>query len=184
MTDAVPIIVLAVLIGMAAVAAEFMKKSGQRLSFALLKRTAAIQLVGAVAVTAFSFFSDPNRQWRFAAIAFGFYVISSVLSVCITWIVLWLNENPPSWRSSSEREAPSNTVHNEQLKLLAGWLDRASTACLTVGVLTPTVAYLFNLGDARTKLNLHEMLLLVVVFLAVSMVLHSVARGLLRGLRS
>lgn len=39
-------------------------------------------------------------------------------------------------------------VRNERLKLVANALDRASTACITVGVLGPAVAVLYNLGGA------------------------------------
>ena len=34
-------------------------------------------------------------------------------------------------------EMAMGSVHDERVKLLAGWLDRASTACFTVGVLVP-----------------------------------------------
>ena len=37
-------------------------------------------------------------------------------------------------------------IHNERTKLLANALDRASTACLTVGVLGPTAAALYGIG--------------------------------------
>lgn len=38
-------------------------------------------------------------------------------------------------------------VHNERIKLTANALDRASTACFTVGVLGPTVASLYGIGE-------------------------------------
>lgn len=41
---------------------------------------------------------------------------------------------------------PSPLIENERTKLLANALDRASTACLTVGVLGPSVAVLYRLG--------------------------------------
>ncbi len=37
-------------------------------------------------------------------------------------------------------------VRNERTKLLANALDRASTACFTVGVLGPAVAALYGVG--------------------------------------
>lgn len=50
-------------------------------------------------------------------------------------------------------------IHNERVKLLAGWLDRASTAALTVGVLAPMAGYLYGahhyfatIGDAERDL--------------------------------
>ena len=39
-------------------------------------------------------------------------------------------------------------VRNERLKLFANALDRASTACITVGVFGPAVAFLYGLGGA------------------------------------
>jgi hypothetical protein len=35
-------------------------------------------------------------------------------------------------------------VDNERTKLLANALDRASTACFTVGILTPTAGFLYG----------------------------------------
>ncbi|MBB3811355.1 hypothetical protein [Pseudochelatococcus contaminans] len=37
-------------------------------------------------------------------------------------------------------------IHNERTKLTAAALDRASTACLTVGALGPLVAVIYGLG--------------------------------------
>jgi hypothetical protein len=37
-------------------------------------------------------------------------------------------------------------VRNERLKLLAGALDRASTACLTVGAIAPLASLMFGTG--------------------------------------
>jgi hypothetical protein len=41
-------------------------------------------------------------------------------------------------------------VHNERTKLFANALDRASTACFTVGVLSPIVAALYGVGGPGT----------------------------------
>lgn len=41
-------------------------------------------------------------------------------------------------------------VHNERTKLLANALDRASTACLTVGVLGPSAAALYGIGGGAS----------------------------------
>jgi hypothetical protein len=46
-------------------------------------------------------------------------------------------------------------IHNERIKLRANALDRASTACLAVGVLGPTVAQFspsIHLGPAEVRL--------------------------------
>jgi hypothetical protein len=40
----------------------------------------------------------------------------------------------------------SPPIDNERTKLLANALDRASTACLTVGVVAPFAAALYNFG--------------------------------------
>jgi hypothetical protein len=39
-------------------------------------------------------------------------------------------------------------IDNERTKLLANALDRASTACFTVGILTPAAGYLYNIGNS------------------------------------
>jgi hypothetical protein len=48
----------------------------------------------------------------------------------------------------------SDLIANERTKLLANALDRASTACLTVGVFTPAAAVVYhltgNLGGTLT----------------------------------
>jgi hypothetical protein len=37
-------------------------------------------------------------------------------------------------------------VYNERIKLAANALDRASTACLAIGVLGPAVSFLYGVG--------------------------------------
>lgn len=39
----------------------------------------------------------------------------------------------------------SATQHNEQVKFIANSFDRASTACITSGILTPALALLYGL---------------------------------------
>ncbi|MBP2557760.1 hypothetical protein J2857_000511 [Neorhizobium galegae] len=39
----------------------------------------------------------------------------------------------------------------EQTKLLANAFDRASTACITVGVVTPVAAMLYGIGNVGTQ---------------------------------
>ena len=72
-------------------------------------------------------------------------------------------------------------VHNEQTKLLANALDRASTACLTVGILAPIAAAVYSVSgavsvDAKVVLG-------GVVWSFVAVVLHMSARLALRRLR-
>jgi len=44
-------------------------------------------------------------------------------------------------------------ILNETLKLQANALDRASTACLTVGVLAPVAAATYNLSATRMDIS-------------------------------
>ena len=37
-------------------------------------------------------------------------------------------------------------IHNERVKLLANAFDRASTACVAVGVIGPAAAFLYGMG--------------------------------------
>ncbi len=78
----------------------------------------------------------------------------------------------------TERE---KTIHNERTKLLANGIDRASTACLAVGVLGPAVATLYGNGGIEVP---H----LIIGFgtlswLAAASVLHLLARWVLGSVR-
>ena len=42
---------------------------------------------------------------------------------------------------------PISLIHNERTKLTASWLDRASTAALTLGVVAPLAAAVFGYPD-------------------------------------
>ena len=74
-------------------------------------------------------------------------------------------------------------VHNERTKLLANALDRTSTACLTVGVLGPAAATLYNLGGTTGRS--HDMLLIAgsLAWLVATTALHLLARRVLGGLK-
>lgn len=71
-------------------------------------------------------------------------------------------------------------VHNEQTKLTANALDRASTACLTVGVLGPSAAALYGLAGASAGGWIAFGALL---WLAAAGLLHYMARRTLGSLR-
>lgn len=71
-------------------------------------------------------------------------------------------------------------VQNERTKLLANALDRASTACVTVGVATPVATYLWDLS--RAALGPWFLLASCYVWLAVAWALHIFARRVLGGL--
>jgi hypothetical protein len=69
---------------------------------------------------------------------------------------------------------PSHAVHNERLKLRANALDRASTAFLAIGVLTPSIS-----ADAVSQPFVR-----LIAFACLAVVLHIAANWLLRGLRA
>ncbi|ACA20551.1 hypothetical protein M446_6285 [Methylobacterium sp. 4-46] len=71
---------------------------------------------------------------------------------------------------------------NERVRLLAGNIDRASTACFTVGVATPAAGWLYNVSGLQTSLSLAVLGLGVLGWLAAAILLHCLARRLLNGL--
>lgn len=73
-----------------------------------------------------------------------------------------------------------SVVHNEQTKLTANALDRASTACLTVGVLGPSAAALYGLGNTMTGAWIA---IGAVFWLSAAGMLHFMGRRTLRSLR-
>jgi hypothetical protein len=66
-------------------------------------------------------------------------------------------------------------IHNERTKLTANALDRASTACLTVGVLGPAAAALYGLGD-RFPAQVLPIMLGALLWLTAAAVLHWLSR--------
>ncbi len=76
-----------------------------------------------------------------------------------------------------------NLIPNERAKLLANALDRASTAVFTVGLLTPTVSWWFNVQGGRETVGAVGLAGFVVVSLVMSLSLLS-ARNVLGDLRS
>ena len=77
----------------------------------------------------------------------------------------------------------SQLVQNERTKLVANSLDRASTACFTVGILTPTAAYLYDLGGFRSTANVVFLVVALVTWLMAVIALHYLARRALRSLQ-
>ena len=65
----------------------------------------------------------------------------------------------------------ADMIHNETLKPRANALDRASTACIAIGVFAPTVA-----GGAQPILG-------AVAWLSIMVAPHFLAARVLRGLR-
>lgn len=73
------------------------------------------------------------------------------------------------------------TAEIEQTKLLANALDRTSTACLTVGVVTPLAALVYGIGPAAIKLGL-VVISYFLGWLTIAVFLHYLARRVLRKL--
>ena len=73
-------------------------------------------------------------------------------------------------------------IDNERTKLLANALDRASTACFTVGILTPGAGYFYNIGGFQGLISVTELFVGVLGWLGALVALHLLARRVLRGL--
>jgi len=74
-------------------------------------------------------------------------------------------------------------IDNERTKLLANALDRASTACFTVGIATPVAGYVYGLVDFNNALLQRWPIAMFAGWLAVSVALHLIARRVLKGLK-
>ena len=70
-------------------------------------------------------------------------------------------------------------AEKERIKLMANWCDRASTATVTVGILSPLVGYAMNLTGFRATLNEWGLAGLVILFLAIAAGLHFLGRHIL-----
>ena len=70
-------------------------------------------------------------------------------------------------------------VENERTKLLANSQDRASTSCLTVGVIGPIVAVLYDLGGAGTAVSIRGLVAGTLYWLLIAASLHLLARYVL-----
>ena len=77
----------------------------------------------------------------------------------------------------------AGAVHNERTKLLANALDRASTTCFTVGIVTPAAGYLYNVAGFRSAVGLGVLAAGLVGWLVAAVFLHLAARRALGGLR-
>ena len=73
-------------------------------------------------------------------------------------------------------------IRNERLKLSANAVDRASTACFTVGIATPAAGYLYNVGGLRESLSLTVVALGFVGWFGAAVALHLMARRTIRRL--
>ena len=67
-------------------------------------------------------------------------------------------------------------ISDERTKLLASALDRASTACFTVGIVTPLAGYIYDVSGFRSAVSPAIFLLGMVGWLVAAIVLHLGAR--------
>lgn len=74
-----------------------------------------------------------------------------------------------------------NLAEIEQTKLLANALDRASTACFTVGIATPVAAMIYGVGNIGIRFGI-AVLFYLTGWLLISAFLHYMARRVLRKL--
>lgn len=74
-----------------------------------------------------------------------------------------------------------NPAEIEQTKRLANALDRASTACFTVGIVTPVAAMLYGIGNVGIKFGL-AVIGYLTGWLVIAVFLHYMARRVLRKL--
>jgi hypothetical protein len=74
-----------------------------------------------------------------------------------------------------------NGAEIEQTKLLANALDRASTACFTVGIVTPVAAMIYGFGNVSVRADLLTAIY-IGGWLLVAAALHYIARLSLRRL--
>ena len=73
-------------------------------------------------------------------------------------------------------------VHNEQIKLFAGMLDRVGTVCLAVGVATPISAFVIG-APQMPMANLPWLIGSGVVWTGAFIALHQAAQNVLEDLR-
>ena len=72
-------------------------------------------------------------------------------------------------------------IENERTKLLANALDRASTACVTVGLLAPLAAFIY--GATASSMTPLAYLMCAVSWIVAALTLHISARFVLGGLK-
>ena len=74
------------------------------------------------------------------------------------------------------------TAQTEQIKLLANAIDRASTACFTIGIATPLAGFVYNVSGFRSTISAAELASGLVGWLFAALALHLVARSILKDL--
>jgi hypothetical protein len=82
----------------------------------------------------------------------------------------------------ARRPSPHKGITNERAKLFANNLDRASTACFTIGIASPIAAYVYKIGNLREAVSELELGLGLTGWLVAAIFLHILARRTLGGL--
>ena len=75
-------------------------------------------------------------------------------------------------------------VDLEQIKLFANACDRLSTACFTVGLLTPIAGYIYDVSGFRSSIGLWHLLGGLTCWIIVGIGLHLLARRALNRIGS
>lgn len=75
-------------------------------------------------------------------------------------------------------------IDNERTRLLAGALDRASTACFTVGVATPLAGYLYGVLTFSAATSGYWLGFTAISWLFATVALHFAARRVLKELKT
>ena len=73
-------------------------------------------------------------------------------------------------------------VRSEQTRLLANAIDRASTACVTIGIATPIAGFVYNVSGFRSIISGAELSIGLLGWLVAAILLHLTARWILRDL--
>ncbi|MFC0411056.1 hypothetical protein [Roseomonas elaeocarpi] len=176
-------ITLAVFVGGGYIAAKVLAQKGVKLTRELIFRQIKIQLIGFPIGLALMMAWAYHQGAGYLTIFLN-YLLGAVLSNTLPFFFLWLRSaRSAPWKAVPSSYAVSTAVYNERIKLFAGWLDRASTACLTVGLATPAAGLLYNIGNFRGQVDGAELVPGLAIWLAVSLGLHLLARRALGGLR-
>ncbi|WP_199523195.1 hypothetical protein [Pararhodobacter sp. CCB-MM2] len=102
----------------------------------------------------------------------------------VAGIFWWRREDADAGdRDPSPLGEAARVIRNERTKLLANALDRASTACFTVGIATPVAGYIYNISGLRGSLPGSTMIVGGFSWLVAFVLLHSLARRTPGGLQ-
>ena len=82
-----------------------------------------------------------------------------------------------------DEAAQAKAVHNERIKLTAGYLNTAAGGMFTAGVIAPLVAAVFGVAGPSGGPGALTLLFGVAIFIGCSVGLHLLARTVLKGLR-